>query len=78
MNFTEDRIKRYEKELNKHFRVSIVEWNNNDISLQLHYNMFPNLYPKWERYEIINEAEVSSLMQVYGWIEEMREEHEIE
>lgn len=71
-------VKRQIVELNKHYRVSIAEWNPHDISLQLQYNMYPSLYPHWDKFEVVNDIEVSNYMQVYGWIEEMIKEYEIE
>ncbi|WP_324658850.1 hypothetical protein [Bacillus cereus] len=61
--------------LNEFTRVSIVEWNENDISLETQYNGFPTLDPMWKKFETLDEREVSSSMQVYGYIEEMKQEH---
>lgn len=61
------------EQLNERTRVSIVKWNDHDYSVQTQYNMFPFLDPKWTKYEVLDERELSSSMQVYGYLQEQRE-----
>ncbi|MDA2738394.1 hypothetical protein PDQ75_24895 [Bacillus cereus group sp. Bc015] len=61
--------------LSDYVRVSVVEWSENDISVETQFNSFPTLDPRWEKFESSDERDLSSPMQVYGYIEEMKEKH---
>lgn len=61
--------------LNEFTRVSIVEWNENDISVQTQFNSWAKLENEWTKWEVLDENELGSYMEVYGYIEEMKQEH---
>jgi hypothetical protein len=64
--------------ITKEVRVSIVKWGENDYSVQTQFNMFPTMNADWSdsKYiEVLDEAELSSSMQVYGYLQEQRENH---
>ncbi|MDF3555520.1 hypothetical protein LAV92_28065 [Bacillus cereus] len=61
--------------LNEFTRVSIVEWNENDISVQTQFNSWAKLENEWTKWEVLDENELGSHMEVYGYIEEMKQAH---
>ncbi len=61
--------------LNEFTRVSIVEWNENDISVETQFNSWAKLENQWTKWEVLDENELGSRMEVYGYIEEMKQEH---
>lgn len=61
--------------LNEYTRVSIVEWSENDISVETQFNSWAKLENQWTKWEVLDENELGSRMEVYGYIEEMKQEH---
>lgn len=61
--------------LNEFTRVSIVEWSENDISVETQFNSWAKLENQWTKWEVLDEREVGSQMELYRYIEDMKEEH---
>lgn len=60
------------EQIDENTRVSVVEWKTGGYSVQTQYNAFPYLYKDWERYEVLDEDELSSSQDVYGYLQAVR------